>query len=282
MKKKIILVSVVLVVLITLISIPKSTYQKWFGKTGTEEPTTGETLYQTVFVVDSNNKLVGLRVPVEEIEEDQIRQKWNLLTSNMNSIPTGYSSPITPSTVLNEYSVEENKLILNVSEEINKSSGRLAIESLAWTFCDNNISEIVLKVDGHVISSINDYNFKKISKSMGTNFTYETAYLFEADYTTIVFYENDLIKPVTYFYKDISEYDFMISKVFAANDLEEVGYTYEALEGDFVINFDEGLTLSENAQKTLVETIKLNMDFDTLTVNGVATTIYEQVLEEAN
>lgn len=282
MKKKIILVSVILVVLITLVSIPKSTYQKWFGKVNIDEPTQGETLYQTVFVVDSNNKLVGLRVPVEEIEEDQIMQKWNLLTSNMNSIPTGYSSPITPSTVLNEYSVEENKLILNVSEEITRSSGRLAIESLAWTFCDNEISEIVLKVDGNVINSINDYDFKKITKTIGTNFTYETSYLFEANYTTIVFYEDNLIRPVTYFYKDISEYDFMISKVFEANDLEEVGYTYEVLESDLVINLDEGFTLSDTAKQTLVETIKLNMDFDTMTVNGEITTIFEKTIEEVN
>ncbi|MFR7881318.1 MAG: GerMN domain-containing protein [Christensenellales bacterium] len=114
-------------------------------------------------------------------------QKWNLLTSQMNKIPQGYSSPITPSTVLNDYKIEDNKLILNVSEDILRSSGRLAIESLAWTFCNDEIKEVVLRVDENVVNLISDYQFNKISKEIGTNFTYETSYLFEADYTTVVF-----------------------------------------------------------------------------------------------
>ena len=147
MKKKIILVVAVLAILITLICIPKTTYQKWFGKTPNDNPVDTNKEYQTIFVVDEKNKLVGLKVPVEEIEEDQIAQKWNLLTSQMNKIPQGYSSPITPSTVLNDYKIEDNKLILNVSEDILRSSGRLAIESLAWTFCNDEIKEVVLKVE---------------------------------------------------------------------------------------------------------------------------------------
>ena len=101
----------------------------------------------------------------------------------MNKIPQGYSSPITPSTVLNDYKIEDNKLILNVSEDILRSSGRLAIESLAWTFCNDEIKEVVLRVDENVVNLISDYQFNKISKEIGTNFTYETSYLFEADYT---------------------------------------------------------------------------------------------------
>ena len=163
MKKKIILVVAVLAILITLICIPKTTYQKWFGKTPNDNPVDTNKEYQTIFVVDEKNKLVGLKVPVEEIEEDQIAQKWNLLTSQMNKIPQGYSSPITPSTVLNDYKIEDNKLILNVSEDILRSSGRLAIESLAWTFCNDEIKEVVLRVDENVVNLISDYQFNKIS-----------------------------------------------------------------------------------------------------------------------
>lgn len=282
MKKKIILVVAVLAILITLICIPKTTYQKWFGKTPNDNPIDTNKEYQTIFVVDEKNKLVGLRVPVEEIEEDQIAQKWNLLTSQMNKIPQGYSSPITPSTVLNDYKIEDNKLILNVSEDILRSSGRLAIESLAWTFCNDEIKEVVLRVDENVVNLISDYQFNKISKEIGTNFTYETSYLFEADYTTVVFYENDLILPVTYFYKDINEYDFMISKIFSENNIELTDYTYTIDNENLVIQINDNITMSDSLKQTLEETVKLNFSVDAMTVNGIDTVLYEKTFVEVN
>ena len=282
MKKKIILVVAVLAILITLICIPKTTYQKWFGKTPNDNPVDTNKEYQTIFVVDEKNKLVGLKVPVEEIEEDQIAQKWNLLTSQMNKIPQGYSSPITPSTVLNDYKIEDNKLILNVSEDILRSSGRLAIESLAWTFCNDEIKEVVLRVDENVVNLISDYQFNKISKEIGTNFTYETSYLFEADYTTVVFYENDFILPVTYFYKDINEYDFMISKIFSENNVELTDYTYTIDNENLVIQINDNITMSDSLKQTLEETVKLNFSVDAMTVNGVDTVLYEKTFVEVN
>lgn len=282
MKKKIILVVAVLAILITLICIPKTTYQKWFGKTPNDNPVDTNKEYQTIFVVDEKNKLVGLKVSVEEIEEDQIAQKWNLLTSQMNKIPQGYSSPITPSTVLNDYKIEDNKLILNVSEDILRSSGRLAIESLAWTFCNDEIKEVVLRVDENVVNLISDYQFNKISKEIGTNFTYETSYLFEADYTTVVFYENDFILPVTYFYKDINEYDFMISKIFSENNIELTDYTYTIDNENLVIQINDNITMSDSLKQTLEETVKLNFSVDAMTVNGVDTVLYEKTFVEVN
>ena len=282
MKKKIILVVAVLAILITLICIPKTTYQKWFGKTPNDNPVDTNKEYQTIFVVDEKNKLVGLKVPVEEIEEDQIAQKWNLLTSQINKIPQGYSSPITPSTVLNDYKIEDNKLILNVSEDILRSSGRLAIESLAWTFCNDEIKEVVLRVDENVVNLISDYQFNKISKEIGTNFTYETSYLFEADYTTVGFYENDFILPVTYFYKDINEYDFMISKIFSENNIELTDYTYTIDNENLVIQINDNITMSDSLKQTLEETVKLNFSVDAMTVNGVDTVLYEKTFVEVN
>lgn len=282
MKKKIILVVAVLAILITLICIPKTTYQKWFGKTPNDNPVDTNKEYQTIFVVNEKNKLVGLKVPVEEIEEDQIAQKWNLLTSQMNKIPQGYSSPITPSTVLNDYKIEDNKLILNVSEDILRSSGRLAIESLAWTFCNDEIKEVVLRVDENVVNLISDYQFNKISKEIGTNFTYETSYLFEADYTTVVFYENDFILPVTYFYKDINEYDFMISKIFSENNIELTDYTYTIDNENLIIQINDNITMSDSLKQTLEETVKLNFSVDAMTVNGVDTVLYEKTFVEVN
>ena len=183
---------------------------------------------------------------------------------------------------MNDYKIEDNKLILNVSEDILRSSGRLAIESLAWTFCNDEIKEVVLRVDENVVNLISDYQFNKISKEIGTNFTYETSYLFEADYTTVFFYENDLILPVTYFYKDINEYDFMISKIFSENNIELTDYTYTVDNENLVIQINDNITMSDSLKQTLEETVKLNFSVDAMTVNGIDTVLYEKTFVEVN
>lgn len=280
MKKRIIIITSILVVLITLIAIPKSTYQKWFGKNPDVDLPTSSSKYQTIFVVNEENQLTGVKVAVDEIAEDQILQKWELLTSKMNLIPSGYSSPITPSTVLNQYTLENMVLVFDVSEDILRSSGRLAIESLAWTFCNDDIKEVKLVVSGEEVKAINDYTFFKINKEMGTNFSYETSYLFEADYTTVVYYDNDLILPVTYFYTDYSEYDFIISKIFE-NEISAVSdYSYELSEESFVIKFNDAIVINDELKKTLDETIKLNMNVNSISVNYANEVLYEQTFSQ--
>lgn len=125
-------------------------------------------------------------------------------------------------------------------------------------------------------------NLIKISKEIGTNFTYETSYLFEADYTTVVFYENDFILPVTYFYKDINEYDFMISKIFSENNIELTDYTYTIDNENLVIQINDNITMSDSLKQTLEETVKLNFSVDAMTVNGVDTVLYEKTFVEVN
>lgn len=282
MKKKIILVITILVVLVTLICIPKSTYQKWFGNNQIIEEQPSFNDFLTVYVVNEQNKLVGVKVFLEEVEEDTISQKWNILTSNINLIPNGYSSSICPTTTLNSYEIIDNKLVMNVSEEIFKSSGRLTIESLAWTFCDKEINEIILKVDGQVINTINDCNFGKISKDLGTNFVYETAYLFESNYTTIVFYQDDFILPVTYFYKDINESDFMVNKIFENYDLEVGNFNYEISNECFSLILEDNLTINENLKNTLLETVDLNLDVESIIVSNKDNTLLEETFAKVN
>lgn len=281
MKKKIIIVMAILVILVTLICIPKTTYQKWFGK-NEQQITNSNKEYLTVYVCDDENQLVGVKVYVDKISDDVIKQKWDLLTSNIDLLPSGYSSTICPTTTLNKYEINENKLFLDVSEEINKSQGRLTIESIAWTFCDDQIEEVVLKNNEETIKKINDCSFNKISKKIGTNFTYETSYLFEADFVTLVYYKDDLIKPVTYFYKDSNECDFMITKLFDFNEMEVQNYQYELSNDKLTITVEDTYYLSEDFKKSFVETLKLNTDVEHLMVSNVDKTIFEQTFAKVN
>lgn len=282
MKKKILICIglFVLALLITAIAIPKKTYQKWFGKLPVDESPITQTEYQRIFVVNDKNKLVGVKVYVDKIEEDEIRQKWNLLTSSMDKIPSGYSSPITPTAILDHYEVENEKLVLYVSDDILRSAGKLATDSLAWTFCTNEIKEVILKVDDEQITTINDYRFRKISKDGGVNFTYETSYLLEADYSTIVYYQDETIYPVTYFYNPQQQCDFLINKIMQKTSNQPVTYEYELANNCLVIKFESISELDEPTKNSLEQTVLLNLDVDKLTINGNDITLYEKTFAE--
>ena len=141
MKKKIIIVFILIALVIVLLMIPKDVYLKIFNKSKNEDtPAVESKEYFRVYVVDSNDYLVNVNVPLDNLEEDEVVQKWNLLTKDCNLLPSGYTSPISVDTTLVNYEVSNNSLILNVSNEFVNSNGRKAIECLAWNFCNGEIS----------------------------------------------------------------------------------------------------------------------------------------------
>lgn len=275
MKKKIIIISILVVVVVVLLLIPKDVYKKIFKKDNSiKNNVTEELVYETLFVKNDKDCLVGIKVGVKKLEEDGIAQKWDLLTKNVSSLPSGYTSPINVSAVLYSHVVENNSLVLNVSEDFIKSDGRRAIECLAWNYCNDQIKEVVVKVDDKIIDEVGDFYFSRITKEMGTNFTYEAKDLFESSYLTVVYYENDTIRPVTYFFDDTKNiYDYAIAKMLK-NEQELVelvnakGYTYEVNDTELVINLSYGGSFSDEMKQTILETVKLNFKLSGLSVNG--------------
>jgi hypothetical protein len=155
-KVKIIIVVTIMLLIGILLAIPKSTYESWFNKDNTpvdDVPNT-EKYTRMVYLKNTGGKLVGVNVEVDELEEDEILQKWNLLTSNSDMLPTGYTSVINKDAVLNSYEIKENLLVLDVSPEIKLSSGRSAVESLAWTFINDEITEVALVVNGERLKEV--------------------------------------------------------------------------------------------------------------------------------
>ena len=275
MKKKIIIVSILIILVVVLLLIPKDVYGKIFKKNKNNEPKIEENLvYQTMYVKSMNKYLVGVKVGVKALEEDVVSQKWDILTKDVSLIPSGYSSPIALSTTLLSHEVKDGVLTLNVSEDFLSSEGRLAIECLAWNYCNDQIKEVVVKVDDKIIDEVGDFYFSRITKEMGTNFTYEAKDLFESSYLTVVYYENDTIRPVTYFFDDTKNiYDYAIAKMLK-NEQELVelvnakGYTYEVNDTELVINLSYGGSFSDEMKQTILETVKLNFKLSGLSVNG--------------
>lgn len=274
MKKKIIIVSILIVLIIVLLLIPKDVYQKIFKKTpDVDTPQTDNLVYQTMYVKNSSQYLVGVKVGIKAYEEDEVSQKWDLLTKDAALIPNGYSSPIAQTTTLYSHSIEDSVLTLNVNEDFLNSEGRLAIECLAWNFCNNSVKEVVVKIGDQVVNEVSNYYFNKISVDNGVNLTYETLDLFEAEIVTVIFHQNEIIKPVTFFYKpNLNEYEFVLKKIFNCDsELAEVfneSCSYEIKTNELIVSLNFDTQLSDDVVQMLNDTFKIQDVIKKVTING--------------
>ncbi len=281
-KIKFIIVLFILVLVGVAIAIPKTTYQKWFGstmQTNNEEPNENQILRQ-VYVLDEKGYLVGIDLMVNS-EEDEIVQKWNLLTKDSHQIPSGFTSVVNKKATLIDYEVKDAVLELNVTDEIQESNGRKTLEALAWTFINDEITEVKLLVNDQVLSQVNDYHISRITKKMGINLEYETAYLLESNATTVVFYEENMVKPVTFFHLEDDICSYIVNKTATLRESEQVwNYQYELNEDRLVINFQDGLVLDELLLQTLASSLDYNFELTKLTINNVEKNLYEAVFGE--
>lgn len=267
---------------IILLSIPKTAYEKLFGfnKDLIEEPGNDNRPYQVVYVLSEKDEFVGLKVKVDEIEKDQIVQKWNLLTSKVSTYPMGYYSPIETSTVLNDYEIYQDQLTLCLSEDFLNSDGKNAIASIAWTFCCDDIEKVVIKVNDQRVNKLQDYSFVEINKNISVNYIFETSYLYESDWSTIVYNKEDYYLPVTYFYKNIDEAEFVASKLLSDEIIKNDAFTCEVKDGKFSLNLAVDTVLSTESIEEIAETVKLNFNVDSLEINNNVMMIYEETFNE--
>lgn len=277
MKKKIIIVIVLLVIALIAIIIPKSTYQKWFGNKGNDE--NNLTYNLLVYLEDNKNRVVGVSVPVDKIEEDQIRQKWELLTINSANLPENYKSSLPNDAILESYELVENELKIYTTEAIKNANGRKAMESIAWTFIDENIEYVSIYVDEEIIDTFGEYQFKQINKRNGINLNYETLYLYESNATTMIYYEEEMIVPVTYFHLEEDVCSYIIMKALEENtDVENCNYTFE--ESVLTLDFVDASLLTTNQITTIVESVEFNLDVDSLNINNNENIFYQVVFNE--
>lgn len=280
MKKKIVIIGILLLIALLAIILPKTLFKKSNEGQG-EIPSLYNVL---VYVEDGNNRLVGLNVGVEKLEEDQIRQKWDLLTTKKDLLPVNYKSMIPETTVLNDYVIENECLCLNVSEDIKQGIGRKTIETIAWTFINDEIETVKLLVDGQELNEVGDFSYKQISKKMGINLTYETLHIFESNYTTILYQEDNYLLPVTYFHLEDDITDFIVMKALEQNDqdLNSNVYNYTLEDNILTIDFVDASVLSNNQIATIAESIAFNLTVNSLNINNSENLFYQCVFVEIN
>ena len=277
MKKRIIIIVVCLLaaLALTAVLIPKEVYTKWFGKNNLDENSSAYNIL--VYVKNDKNKIVGVNVPVNSLEEDQIRQKWDILTTNSEMIPEGYASLLTKDIVLNDYSIEERTLKLELTEQISETT-RETLESLVWTYVDENIDNLEIYVNGEMINEVSDYTFYELNKKMGINYQYETMYLYESTATTIVYQEDNYIMPVTYFHLNEDVCDYIVMKILDNIDSSTYDYTLE--DSVLTLDFVDASVLTTNQIASISETVALNFDLNSLNINNNENVFYQRVFKE--
>ena len=275
MKKKIIFIILLVILIAVLFLIPKETYSKIFGKDDNIQTNVEEKSEKIlVYMCDENNQLLGVNAYVNSLEEDLINQKFDILTKKTGTFKNSYDTCINTMTSLISYELNENTLSLNVSKEFLESEGRKTVEQLVWTYCNDEITEVEVLVEGEAINSINGFYFDVLSLNMGINLTCETNFIFEAKTTTIIEYVDDIIRPVTYVYKDLDECDFIVSKLF--NEIyNNKEYDYVISTDSIIIDLAVETSLSENLKKSIVETINYNMNISNIQVQGLNQVLLE-------
>lgn len=281
-KRLLIILGSVVVVALILLSIPKNVYQKVFFKDPDiiDVQVNENKPYKVVYVLSEEDKLVGIKVQVEEELEDEISQKWELLTSKVASYPLGFYSPIETSTVLEKYEIYQNQLTLCLSEDFLNSDGKKALASIAWTFCNDDVEEIVIKVNNEKLRNLKNYTFDKIDRSINVNYKFETSYLFEADFITVLHDEDEMSIPVTYFFKDVKSLDYLVSKILPEEIVSNNAYKCSIEDNKFSLDLAVDLVLSTDEIDNLKETLLLNYDVDSISIANNVMTIYEESFEE--
>lgn len=279
MKKKIVIIVVLLAIALALLLIPKSAYQKIFNrKNNPDDNVMNYSLL--VYLEDSKNRVVGVNVNVPQLEEDEIIQKWNLLTINQETLPESFKSSIPSDCELESYEIQDTTLIMYTNEEIYNANGRRALETIAWTFIDDEIDDVCIYVKDTLVSNFGDFNFKMINKKQGINLSYETLYLYESNATTMIYQEDQLIVPVTYFHLQEDICDYIVMKTLENVDLGEEIYDYSIEDSVLTLDFVDASVLTLNQITTLVESIGFNMNVNSLNINNNESVFYQRVFNE--
>lgn len=235
-----------------------------------------------IYAQNSRNKLIGVTVYVDEISEDLIQQKFDLLTKNAALLPEGYYSPIGLSTTLIDYEIKDGALTLNLSDDFMRSNeGRITLECLVMNFVnDEDVSLLNLKVEDEPVYFYNDIPIhKRLKRSFGVNLTLETLHLDEANVTTIIQEENGIVTPVTYFHNNTDDvYVYILNKTLPleVSSHDGVNYNYTVEDNILTINFLTVTELDEVVIRNIVNSMNVNFEFDQITITASSNVIYNE------
>ena len=268
MKKKIIII-IVLVTLIALgLLIPNQTFKNLFKN----EDKVNYIDSCFVYLLNDEEELVGITVPLTEEVTDEFQTMWNILTVD---VPDNYHSPIYFSTQVIQYEVNGEEMLLNVSEDLLLNTSRKTLECLVYNFCVDDVKKINLQINNEKVNEFDGIHFDYLSKDLGVNLTFEDVDVLNCNYVTMIYEYQNYVHPVTYFVNNDTEIityvvkkSLLMSSEVSVAELEDV-VSYEITDNVLNINVSSFDSFDQQVLNTIASTIDVNYDFTQVIINGL-------------
>ena len=218
-----------------------------------------QTLEQCYEVYALHDSGYMIKTYVEKGEElDSVQAVFDILTTKSNQLPLQTTSLISPMTVLNDYTLEDGILTLDLSEDFlnyDMSQEQQVVETLVWSFTAlEGVDRVKFEIEGQPVSNLKGTLAveRGLTREMGINLELDTRQLDDTQLVTLYFMtddsENSLLVPVSR----------LIS-----NTVDPVTYAINSLiqgsvGGEYISVFDNQTTLMT---EPVVEDGVMNLNF---------------------
>ena len=207
-KKNIIISSIILLLIIVLSIIPNNKHNKIEQKISYVNY---ELKTQEVYLLDNNNYLNRVTIPLSTTKEELATELIEILTCNSKSsdkIPNGFKCILNSNTKINSISIKDNiikldfnKYLLDTSKELEEKT----IESIIYTLTNiDNINTIIIYIDGNILTKLPQNNIiipSILSRDFGINKKYKLNSTKNINKTTIYYinklYDKNYYTPIT-------------------------------------------------------------------------------------
>lgn len=229
--------------------------------------------YYEVYALHDSGYMI--KTYVEKGEElDSVQAVFDILTIKSNQLPLQTTSLISPMTILNDYTLEEGVLTLDLSEDFlsyDVAKEQQVVETLVWSFTAlEGVDRVKFEIEGQPVSNLNGTLAveRGLTREMGINLELDTLNL---DETQLV---------MLYFITDDSDSGLLVpvSRLISST-LNPVTYAIESLiqgsvGGEYISLFDNQTTLMtdpvvENGMVTLNFSSDLYYDQDETIVSSL-------------
>ena len=288
--KRIILSSLALIIILLICIFPSSE-----NLSIPEEIIYIDDITTPIYAMDQNHFIARTSV-IKSDSNDEVKYIINALTKNSltsNYLPSGFSGTIPQNTKLIDYSLNNNLLKLNFSQEflsVSKEHEEKLIESLIYSLCEiKNVSKIMIFIEGNLLTELP--HSKKtlpqvLDKSYGINKSYNINDIKNTSKTTIYYISknddnlyyipitkiaNEDTHPVEVIVNELKKTPIyetnLISYLNASYELRD----YEVLEDSITLSFNNDLIanlLDKNITEKVRYTLSLSLR-DTYNIENI-------------
>lgn len=279
--KKVIIASVALFALALFCFIPKDNTNSLESIDQELEYVDKEIKTHNIFLLDSNNYLGLTKVVVDNNDTNLlIKELMEILIKDgvgESKIPNGFKSFIPIDTIINNITVNDKVLKLDLSKElldVNKELEEKVIESIVFTMTSiKDIDKVILYIDGEILSKL-PQSGKILPSSLDRNYGINKRY----DLSNI----NDILGVTVYYINEYNNKYYYVPVTSYLNDnRDRISIIVDELNSNFIYSADLMSFLNEDVRllKSTIKDDTMILEFNNAIFNSLnEKSILEEVL----